>query len=269
MRIPLALAVDVKLNFFPMFRRVKIGAIAIPALLVSLLSCASEKEHSSASDSPKSDSLFEYRWTGEVVFDDSGNVVEGTRTAYFISGEKFSEVPVKNGREDGTMRVWDQEGIKTAEIEFSGGVQNGKSVFWYENGNKRLEIDFVDGFENGTWKNWYPDGALWIEGEVKNGNRVGIWTEWHPNGVKKSEGPYEVFEIDRPNATSARLSDHGAGPAYSEDDSLLDSISPDSIYSRHAGHAHPVGLRHGIWTEWDETGAVSRTILYQKGVPSK
>ncbi|MCH9031269.1 MAG: toxin-antitoxin system YwqK family antitoxin, partial [candidate division Zixibacteria bacterium] len=208
-----------------MFGRIKIGAIAIPALLVSLFSCSGEKEQSSESYFLESDSLFEYRWTGEVIFDDSGNVVEGTRTAYFISGEKFSEVPVKNGRENGTMRVWDQEGIKTADIEFSDGAQNGKSVFWYENGNKRLEIDFVDGFENGTWKTWYPDGALWVEGEVKHGNRVGIWTEWHPNGVKKSEGPYELFEVDRPGATGARLSDHDPGTTNSENDSLMDSIS--------------------------------------------
>ena len=91
--------------------------------------------------------------------DRTKNNLEGKKIKYYVSGEKLSEVPYKDGEPDGLYTEWYLNGEKEKEGTFKDGIQDGLWTLWYENGQKKFEITFKDGKEISK-KEWNEDGSV-------------------------------------------------------------------------------------------------------------
>jgi len=68
---------------------------------------------------------------------------------------------------------FDHNGGKKAEIHFKNGKQNGTAKMWYENGQQSHEIYFYDGKLEGLATDWNQDGSEYKNSIFQNGKLTG------------------------------------------------------------------------------------------------
>ena len=77
----------------------------------------------------------------------------GTSCTWYENGSKQSEVPVVDGKKDGTFKSWYANGQQKDEIFYENGSRQGKTREWHENGKLKFE---------GTYENDELEGpAVW------------------------------------------------------------------------------------------------------------
>jgi len=139
----------------------------------------------------------------------------GTALDKFPNGKKRMQMPIKNGKINGTTKEWAKNGQKIHETTYINGVQNGKETHWYVMGQKKLEVNLVNGKAEGICTEWYKNGKKKSEGNFingkeegehkwwfnkgqidqivfyKNGLAQGIVKNWYPNGKLRLESNYK------------------------------------------------------------------------------
>lgn len=108
-----------------------------------------------------------------------------------INGQKKMEVPIKNGKIDGTAREWNMNGDKIYEATFENGVQVGTETQWYDTGDKKVELNFVNGQPDGVCIEWHKNGQKKSEGLFKNGKEEGEHNWWFSSGQKDQQVFYK------------------------------------------------------------------------------
>lgn len=106
----------------------------------------------------------------------------GIGIAYYGNGQKYRQIPYKEGRITGLAQEWDIHGNLKAEAEYKMGARYGRETQYYDNGKKRLEVFYQNGKPTGTVTEWYEGGAVMSRGEVLNGEYYGKHTWWYQNG---------------------------------------------------------------------------------------
>lgn len=106
----------------------------------------------------------------------------GTAIEEFADGRKKMQVPIKEGKINGTVRQWAVNGQKTFEAEYEMGVQVGVETQWFANGQKSLEIPYREGKPHGLCQEWYKHGRKKSEGQFVNGKEEGEHNWWFFNG---------------------------------------------------------------------------------------
>lgn len=121
----------------------------------------------------------------------------GVQTQWHPNGQKYWEIPYRDGKINGTWVRWYQNGQKESETTYRDGKINGISVGWDENGQKALEITYRDGKFDGTYVTWYENGQKTSEWIYREGKIIdGTYVVWHPNGQKAWEGTYRDGKQD-------------------------------------------------------------------------
>ena len=147
----------------------------------------------------------------------------GTAFDEHKNGKKRLEVPIKNGKIEGTVREWEKNGQKVYQAEYVAGVQVNEEWQWYPNGEEKLHLAYNSaGQPHGVCTEWHQKGVKWPkekikkseglfqngkeEGEhkwwfdtnvmdqiivYKNGLIEGTMKNWHPNGQLKLESNYK------------------------------------------------------------------------------
>jgi hypothetical protein len=114
----------------------------------------------------------------------------------FSTGNLYFEVPLRDGKREGTARCFDRTGQLRAEENYAAGERNGRATFFSANGTKIAEGEYRAGFREGPWRTWYSDGKPESEGSYRlewseasgaparplAAERTGLWTWWLPDG---------------------------------------------------------------------------------------
>lgn len=69
----------------------------------------------------------------------------GVFEGYYRNGYKKAEIHFKQGKQEGTAKIWHENGQLSHETNFRNGKLNGLSTEWLKNGQKSRERFFNDG----------------------------------------------------------------------------------------------------------------------------
>ncbi len=129
-------------------------------------------------------------------------------------------------------------GGKALAGECKDGQPTGVWTAWDEAGHKRAEASFAAGLADGTWTAWRDDGSLLGTFQMNAGS--GTVTAWWPDGSKRLEAQ---FHAGKP---SGALTAHFAGGKRHLQGQLVD------------------GYKMGVWTEWSESGELTKQLLFDR-----
>lgn len=73
----------------------------------------------------------------------------------------------------GIFEGYYRNGYKKAEIHFKNGKQQGSAKMWFENGQQSNEANFYDGKLEGIATEWHKDGSKYKERIFRNGKLTG------------------------------------------------------------------------------------------------
>lgn len=122
---------------------------------------------------------------------------EGTLRAYSESGELYEEGQFKQGKLDGSRKIFYPSGKLHIQESYTLGVFDGTYVKYYESGVKKVEGEYINGSMEGIWKTYYEDGQLKDEVTMHDNLENGPFTEYHPNGKQKAIGEYLEGEFEQ------------------------------------------------------------------------
>jgi antitoxin component YwqK of YwqJK toxin-antitoxin module len=126
-------------------------------------------------------SLIEINKFDEDVIDDEAeeSVILDIRSTYYEDGTIKTIGTYKEGKKEGTHRVYDKNGIIIDGFIYKEGIIIGKGI-----------ID-EQGFYQGTWKFYFNQDTLQSEGEYEDSKKEGKWTYYYPNGKVKQIGKFK------------------------------------------------------------------------------
>lgn len=131
---------------------------------------------------------------GRMITRNHGLPFSGIMFEQTMSGQRLTEVPLKEGIVDGLARGWYENGQLEVEEHFQNGVSNGIRKRWYQNGKPRNEAMITDGRLNGSYKEWHDNGVQSVSMTLVKGRGQGLCEAWHPNGNLKSRVTLENGE---------------------------------------------------------------------------
>ena len=132
---------------------------------------------------------------------------------FYESGNKKSECPIVNEKNDGNFRCYFESGNISQEGRYINGLIDGEVLYYYdnkskkikcsmlfikgknvrqtifyENGQKEIELSFKEKSQFDTYTQWYENGNLKLK---TNDCWNGFQTEWYSNKIKKAEGKFK------------------------------------------------------------------------------
>ena len=150
-----------------------------------------------------------------------------TEIEWYVSGQKKSSVPYKNGQQYGRVKRWYETGQKEEDVMMKNTRVHGSYRSWYSNGNKQRVFFSINNVMSGEYKEWTEDGKLlWEITEMDNERKIEVKNYW-PNGQVKMSG-----KSDMPESLSIHQ--------WSQ-------------------------TRHGYWTYWYKDNTVSKSEKYADG----
>jgi len=103
--------------------------------------------------------------------DDKGIVyVEGEKTPY-----------------TGVIEGYDAQGKLEGKANYKDGKMNGSSKLYYPSGKLQSEATFKDNVQDGVQKDYFEDGKVKLELPYKNGKPEGLGRSYYPNGKEKKK----------------------------------------------------------------------------------
>lgn len=99
----------------------------------------------------------------------------------FPNDKKRMEIPIKDGKINGTTKEWAKNGKKISEVQYLNGVPHGRESQWYPIGKKKIQLNYVNGKVDGVVTEWYKNGVKKSEGTFKNGKEEGKHEWWFKN----------------------------------------------------------------------------------------
>jgi len=113
------------------------------------------------------------------------------RRILYVTGETYFDVPLVDGKEQGSARCWYKNGQVHSMEEYVSGRREGQCSYYSDKGAKIAEGAFVHGYEDGIWHRWYDNGQLESEGRMRAyevseilwaQEKTGWWTFWDLDG---------------------------------------------------------------------------------------
>ena len=107
--------------------------------------------------------------------------VEGTRRVYFPDGQLMVEVDYKDGMPVGKSTTYDTQGRVIRQTDYEGGVRHGRRVDYYPREVRRI-VPIVRGEIHGVVRTYYPDGQLKSETPFRHDLQHGAEKHYNPDG---------------------------------------------------------------------------------------
>ncbi len=121
------------------------------------------------------------------VYDNTGDMIK--KTTYFTTGKVEIEREMKDGKNNGVTRRYDNEGNLRSEINYKNGREDGKSVIFYlsNEDNYKATSYYTNGKLNGDYSEEYENGKPKAKGTYTNGSKTGKWIYYNKDGSVKRE----------------------------------------------------------------------------------
>lgn len=268
------------------------------------------RELSSSQSQGKSLSIVAYTADGykrSHFYSDQNGDFDGPDTSFSSSGKVTGIDQYKKGETNGISVAYYLNGNKKSEVNMENGKENGYYTSYYPNEKLESEGWIVDGDYQGEWhfydelgrlttKSYYEDGLLsgykeeydpgdkkviehkyhggWLESvkQYKDGKvmvadsfpkMIGVYKQFYANGAKKSEcnyvngdfnGKYVTYFFDGSIETIAFYK-HG----------FRDSTYTSYYYGgkKNTEGQYKFGDRKGVWHFYDEDGKLTNTAQYE------
>ena len=107
---------------------------------------------------------------------------------FYRNGQLYEQVPVRNGRRHGIVRVWHKNGVRASEEPYENGLLHGVCRHWNEAGRLVSEYRMIHG--TGLQRDWHDNGKLQIEVSTVHGEFCGRNRIWLRDGTLLSEQFY-------------------------------------------------------------------------------
>jgi len=107
---------------------------------------------------------------------------------FYRNGQLYEQVPVRNGRRHGIVRVWHKIGVRASEEPYENGLLHGVCRHWNEAGRLVGEYRMIHG--TGLQRDWHDNGKLQIEVSTVHGEFCGRNRIWLPDGTLLTEQFY-------------------------------------------------------------------------------
>jgi hypothetical protein len=108
--------------------------------------------------------------------------------SFYRNGQIYEQVPVRNGRRHGIVRVWHKNGVNASEEPFQNGLLHGVCRHWNEAGRRLGEYRMIHG--TGLQRDWHDNGKLRIEVSTIQGEFCGRNRIWLRDGTLLTERFY-------------------------------------------------------------------------------
>lgn len=185
-------------------------------------------------------------------------------TIFYEEGKPREEYVMKDGKLEGTFKLWDTNGRLTEESQYKNNILDGVQKNFYTNGSVKNEITYVDGKKNGLTKNWYQDGKQSSETEYKDNKNIGS-TSFYPDGsIRMREVLDEATGILHTEAyyTNGVLS-HSFGAKGNRKEGILTKNAPTGFKVAEATYTD--GKNDGWCRVWNEQGELDTELFYKDG----
>ncbi len=185
-------------------------------------------------------------------------------TMFYEVGKPREMYMMKDGKLEGTFKLWNKQGNLVEESEYKNNVLNGIQKNFYSNGIVKKEITYVDGQKNGFTKNWYQDGKQSSETEYKDNKNIGS-TSFYPDGsIRLNEDLDEATGILYTQAyyTNGTLS-HSFGSKGNRKEGILIKNAPTGFKVAEVSYKN--GKNDGWCKIWNEQGTLDTELFYQDG----
>jgi antitoxin component YwqK of YwqJK toxin-antitoxin module len=131
----------------------------------------------------------------ETMRDTSGKAITGMVKGYDEIGKLISTDPYKDGKRDGILTVYLFIGGETRKLEypFKNGKKEGTIRLYYGNGKVSLETPYKDDFAEGISKTYFNDRDGYVEAEYPyvKGRIHGLAKLYHSTGELRVETFYK------------------------------------------------------------------------------
>lgn len=185
-------------------------------------------------------------------------------TIFFAADKPREEYVMKDGKLEGTFKLWDVNGRLTEESQYKNNILDGVQKNFYTNGAVKTEITYAEGKKNGPTKNWYQDGKQSSEMEYRDNKNVGS-TSFYPDGsIRMKERLDEATGILYTEAfyTNGVLS-HSFGAKGNRKEGTLIKNAPTGFKVAEASYTN--GKNDGWCRVWNEQGELDTELFYQDG----
>ena len=207
-------------------------------------------------------------WDGEgrlmSTFEYRNGQKDGPYITYTAAGEILSEGQYRNGELDGTQKVRQDGGSRT-EIPYQGGRREGIERTWYANGQVAVEAPWVDGLQDGPVNFYYENGSIQSTIPFYKGKREGVMKTFFEDGSPQGDENYR--DDLRNGKTEFRRPDGSPDMQFNYRDDKMDGVQ--IWYHPGGGKAREIamsmGIPHGEWREWDESGTLIVDEEYDMG----
>ncbi|MFN0064848.1 MAG: toxin-antitoxin system YwqK family antitoxin, partial [Chlamydiales bacterium] len=173
-----------------------------------------------------------------TYYDREGKVVSGIKNGKgfrAIFGRETLErlEEFQGGKEEGSVRIFDEEGRVVCTYQVKEGEKHGEELSYYDNSEKpKLLLTWNKGVLQGIMKTWYENGNLESQREVSQNQKSGLLTAWYENGALMLVEEYdqdnllkgEYFRLGEKEPVSKVENGKGVATLFSNDGSFSHKI---------------------------------------------
>lgn len=122
-------------------------------------------------------------------------ILQGTATAYYISGGTLWEKPYIDGKLNGTVKKYYKSGGVESAEPYKDGKKEGVAKYYYENGTMLAQGIYIGGKRNGSTRFYTKEGVLSAEFNSENNRFISGFSYQDvkdANGNKKTDSDGKV-----------------------------------------------------------------------------
>ena len=189
----------------------------------------------------------------------TGRLANGVSCTYVgVGGNSYRVASYKNGKLDGTVKLYHKNGKLESEAPYKNGRAEGIRREYYESGKLRKETPYKNGKPEGIEKSYYESGKLQKESSWENGMPKDRRT-YYESGRLQEEFSWEngMPKDMRTYYESGRLRMESVGKeekTYYESGKLKSEVALNAV-----------GMREGLRIIYTESGSLWGGVFYRLG----
>ena len=155
----------------------------LSSICLILVACQSKNIQETLLKVHESDAAFS-RNQGQLFY--MNQLFSGIQFAVFTNGDTARITHFKEGKEQGSSKVWYENGQLAEQRFYNKGKKEGIHRAWWLDGKPRFEYHFKNDEHHEVQRDWFPNGRLAEVFHYQNGHEEGPQQMWFDDGTLKA-----------------------------------------------------------------------------------